>query len=338
MMNAHTYTRYLLLIGLLSSFISCRETDGFDGPSIIDQYGEFALVTSLEANRTSVDFQNGQTVHFTAEFNKNVSWTITITGQASGAVKEITGLSRKLDVDNASWNGSTTHLPKFRVENCTAVLTIENEPDVSESVTIEAVSPKNDIGELIADFESDAGNNIFFGNYEFELTPDSGPQNDIPAAQGNRYYLLKGTDAGGVPGNYFVGLIDIKASITGNTYFPVPTQDPSQLYFNAFLYSDGRPYTIAVIQFAYDTNDNGEYNDGIDQTFQLEGDFPLAHTGWIHISHTLAEAGMSEEHLNKIVAVRALLISNENDQPNPREEVGYGIDYLFFTANAPLNP
>jgi len=91
-----------------------------------------------------------------------------------------------------------------------------------------------------------------------------------------------------------------------------------------------------VIQFAYDTNDNGQFDDGIDETFAVEGDFPLAHTGWRHFSHPMSATGISQEKLEKIVAIRVLLISDNNAQPTPPLEVGFGIDYMIFTQGAPL--
>ena len=123
--------------------------------------------------------------------------------------------------------------------------------------------------------------------FEFEFTNRTGRRNDpdptVPGS-GDWYYFFEGND--NVVPNFFVGLIDVKSSITGNTYAPIPTTVPEELYFNCFMWHDASLYGIAVIQFAYDSNDSGEFEDGQDQTFQIEGDYPLNWTGWRHIYHT----------------------------------------------------
>ena len=50
--------------------------------------------------------------------SKVVNWQLKITGSNSGAEKIITGTSKTLDEEVALWDGTTTSLPIFRVENC----------------------------------------------------------------------------------------------------------------------------------------------------------------------------------------------------------------------------
>ncbi|MCB0707004.1 MAG: hypothetical protein KDC34_16930 [Saprospiraceae bacterium] len=309
-------------------------TDNFDGPNLVDRFGEFNLVQALEVSQPTVDFAAGETVFFTAQFNKNVNWVVVITGMESGAVKRIEGFDRELTAANATWKGGTTDLPFFRAEMCTVELLVPEEAAFSNSGEVETLSTKTYGGSLFTDFETDPGSAIEFGNYEFELTNASGRQTNMTAAQGDYYYLLEGTDA--VVPNFFVGLINIKSSITGETYAPLPTTVPEELYFNCFIYADGGPYGIAVIQFVYDSNDSGAFEDGQDATFQVEGDFPINWEGWQQISHPMSAVGMSQEQLEKLVAIRVLLISDMNSQPSTPLQVDFGIDYLTFTAGGPL--
>ena len=102
------------------------------------------------------------------------------------------------------------------------------------------------------------------------------------------------------------------------------------------MFADGGPHGIAVIQFVYDSNDSGAFEDGQDQTFQIDGDYPLGFEGWRHINHTMADIGMTEEEVSKIVAIRALLISDLNSQPDPPLQVDFGLDFLTFTSGGPL--
>ena len=66
---------------------------------------------------------------FSAQFNKPVSWKISIKGQTSKAEKIITGQTKFIDATNATWNGSTTVFPMFKAENCIAQLTIDGVAD-----------------------------------------------------------------------------------------------------------------------------------------------------------------------------------------------------------------
>lgn len=328
--------KYIFLLLFTSLLISAcqHQTDPFDGPSLVDRFGEFQLKTGIAASQNTVDFAADERVYFTAEFSKNVAWTLRITGKESGAIKLIEGFDNNLNQDNATWNGTTSELPLFRLEDCLVELIIPEEDSLTSTVEISLSGSRNYEGSLITDFESDLGANLFFGNFESELSGLTGRRNDIPAGQGEYFYFFEGND--NVLANFFVGLIRIFPSVNGETYFSMPSTVPEESYFNFFLYGDGTPHTIAVIQFFTDTNGDGSYTDQVDQSFQLDGDFPLNHRGWKAFSHTMADIGISEAQLSQLVAVQILLISNNNTQPNPSQAVLYGIDYLTFTQDQPL--
>jgi hypothetical protein len=315
---------------------SCdHKTDIYDGPNLIDRFGEFIVFDSLEVSTETVDFSAGETVVFTAQFNKNIDWVIEITGQESGAKKIIQGFNKDITASNATWSGNTTELPFFKTELCKVLFTVPEEPDFVDSAMVEITGLRSYPGTLFTDFEAEPGQNIEVGNFEFELTPNSGRKTDSLAAQGQTYYLLEGTD--NVVSNFFVGLININSTIaSGTTYAPLPTTVPEDLYFNCFIHSDGGPHGIAVIQFVFDSNNSGAFEDGVDQTFQLEGDFPLNWTGWRHIHHSMADVNMTQAQLEKLVTIRVLLISDKNAQPTPPLQVDFGIDYLTFTQGGPL--
>ncbi len=327
--------RILTALLIMGIFAGCdHETDEFDGPDLVDRFGPFNVVTPFAVSAESVDFPTDGSVFFTGAFNKSVNWVIQITGSESGAVRIIEGFSREINEGNATWTGGTTVLPFFRAETSTAIIRVPEEPTYGDTLTVEVLAPKVYPGFLFADFETSPGANIEFGNYEFELTNATGRVNDGTAAEGNFYYNFRGTD--NVVPNFFVGLINIFPGIVGETYVPLPNTDPNNVYFNCFIKHDLSPHTIAVIQFAFDTNNNGVYNDGADQTFQVAGDFPLFWNGWRHIHHPMSATGMTSAQLEKIVAIRVLLISDNNSQPSPPLEVGFGIDFITFTQGGPL--
>lgn len=322
----------LLVIGLGAA--GCDHlTEPIDGPRLIDRFGGFVLLEPLEASLSTADFAAGQQIVFTAGFNKQVDWVLEITGQSSGAIKRIEGFSNELTGANARWDGGTTELPFFSTELCDVTLIIENEDTDTLRTTVEVLSTKVYDGDLVADFNQPAGSDIFVGNFEFEFDPASGLSSEVFPAEGEFFYLLRGTD--NVLNNFFVGLIDIKASITGQTYFPVPTSVPEDLYFNMFLYSFETPHTIAVVQLIFDSNGSGEFEDGQDQVFPY-GDIIVNWEGWLPFSKPLSEIGMTQAQVQQIVAVRVLLISDNNSQPSPPLPVDFGIDYITFTAGGPL--
>jgi len=331
------FSKNIILIAILAIAISgCKhETESFDGPSLVDRFGPFSGLAELEASLNVVDFAAEETVFFTAEFNKNVDWVLEITGMESGSVKRFTGFDSSLTEANTLWNGGTTQLPLFKDEMCSVVLTIPEEPSYIGTVEVQAVSKRNyaNEGALFTDFETPLGPDLFVGNFEFEFTPQTGQQSDIPA-EGNTYFRLEGTD--NVVPNFFVGLVDISAKVTGNTYVELPTNVPEDLFFNCFMYSDGGPHGLAIVDFIFDSNGNGTYEDNVDANFRVE-DYDLATwDGWIQISHPMSETGISQEQLESLVAIRLLLISDMNAQPDPPLQVEFGIDFMIFTTGAPL--
>jgi len=263
-MNIQPHKAGLLFCGLalLTLFAACdHDTDTFDGPSLVDRFGEFMLIEPLSLSRTTVDFAAGEVVSFGASFNKQVEWFVKIEGLESGAVKVVEGFSNELDDINSIWEGGATTLPLFGLERCAVELIIPSEDSLRQFDTLEVVGLKSYEGSLFADFEQDLGSNLFFGNFEFELTNQTGRRDDIPAGQGDWFYYFEGTDEN------------------------VP---------------------------------------------------PLSGTGWQQISHPMSDIGITETQLEKLVAIRILLISDMNNQPTPPLQVDFGIDFITFTQGGPL--
>jgi hypothetical protein len=329
------FTTIFTMLALLVMPGCSHDTDTFDGPNLVDRFGPFNVLSDLTVSQPTVDFAEGETVFFTAQFNKNVSWVIEITGTESGSVKRIEGFDKEVNASNATWNGGTTDLPLFKDEVCNVVLTIPEEPSFMGTATVETLSSRSydDQGLKFSGFETDLGTDAFIGNFEFEFTANTGRQTDNPA-EGDYYFRLEGTDD--VVPNFFVGLVDIKSEVAGETYLQMPTTVPEELYFNCFMLSDAGPHGLAIIDFIVDSNDSGAFEDGQDATYRV-ADYDLATwEGWRHINHPMSETGITQDELSKIVAIRLLLISNMNAQPNPPLQVDYGIDYMIFTSGGPL--
>jgi len=51
----------------------------------------------------------------------------------------------------------------------------------------------------------------------------------------------------------------------------------------------------------------------------------------------MSDTGMTQEELEKIVAIRLILISDLDSQPSPPLPVNFGVDFLSFTVDGPLD-
>lgn len=320
---------------LLMVFASCDRELEPEGPSLFDRFGPFEVIDSLQKSTTTVDFSAGESVSFTAEFNKNIDWVVTITGQTSGGVKILSDFGSTVTPANATWEGRTTDLPLFSEETCMVVLTVPEEPDFADTVMVEVTGTRVYEGVLVTDFEEPAGANIQLGDFEFELQ-NSGRLDDTTAAQGDFFFRLAGTDnaTGGPTDNFFVGLANIFAPIAGSEYFQVPTTVPENLYLNMFVAGRATPYTRVVLGLIIDSNDNGTFQDGQDAILALE--FDPTYIGYRLQSFSGTEFGATQDDLEKVIGIQAVLISLNNLQPTPREQVGFEMDYIIFTQNGPL--
>ena len=80
--------------------------------------GPFELIQKFEVSNQNVDFYNGETTFFTAEFSKEVDWKVIVTGSES-ELSKVLQVEIFLFKNNATWDGSTTSFPMFKQESCT---------------------------------------------------------------------------------------------------------------------------------------------------------------------------------------------------------------------------
>ncbi len=322
----------LCLIVIISS---CSKPDEFyDGPNLYDVYGDFEVYTPLEGSQINVDFESGETVYFTCELSKVVNWQLKITGSNSGAEKIITGTSRTLDEEVALWDGSTTNLPIFRVENCNVELSfLTEETDTILTTSVFVTTPKLNDGFVITDFEE--GWNPNWSTFvQSGTSMDFGIKLDGTAPQLARYYNM----AGAVDWDWLTGMIDFNATAFGETTMPL-SNNGDNLYFNAFVYGDPM-YPNSRILFRFDEDEN------VDGTFEITTEDSFGYeliidwSGWRHISVKYSDilsannsSGGGLHNPNKLNRVSVLHLADPNS--------GYAhsaIDYLIFTENEPLRP
>lgn len=329
---------YILLLLCMLSLASCRkETASFDGTSIEEQYSDFTVLEPFSSSKDSVAFASGESVQFSAKFNKTVTWTITITGQTSRAKKILTGQSKIIDASNGFWNGSTTQFPMFKTEKCIAQLTIQ---DITESyqVAVKIKSIKVNNGLVIADFETGL-NSAWTKFIQSGANMDFGVKTDTLAPQGAKYLKMAGT----VNWDYLIGLIDFPATAYGGVTLPL-SANPDDVYFNCLIY--GVPNTnesLVLFQIKEDENANGSFNASNEDEYDLQ--VTVNWEGWKLISFKYADIpslvngqpgtpkGNSQHNPDKISKISMLHLANPAN--------GFAsckLDYIIFTNGKPIEP
>ncbi len=327
----------IIFFAIILIFSGCKTEEEFDGPSLNDLYGSFSVVQGLNISDRNVDFATGETTYFTAQFSKNIDWTLRIKGLSSGAVKEIAGFSNLLDVGNATWNGTITSLPMFRVEDCAVELFFLNEADTLRD-TLHVESMRINDGLLLSDFENglNPGWNTFAqsgANMTFSI------QSADIAAQGSKYFDIGGT----VNWDWLIGYLYMPASAYGSPTFNLSSNGQNE-YFNVMLYKPTELNNgIMLFQFREDDNGDGAYSSSTEDMFSIE--IPLNQNGWNQYTVRYSDLatlingapaaaignGVHEPH--KLFQVATLFLANPAS--------GYAhayIDYMIFTHNGPLVP
>jgi hypothetical protein len=317
--------------------VSCQKDETFDGPALVDLYGDFAVLVDLDISDREVDFAAGEQTYFTCAFSKNVEWDLEIKGLTTGAVKHITGFGSALDATSATWNGTTTSLPMFRDEECAVALIIPSAQDTLRD-TLTVLSGRVNTGLLLSDFE-DGLNPGWVPFIQSGANMNFGILNAEQAAQGQRYYNM----AGQVNWDWLIGMVDMPGSAYGDTHFAL-NDNPDVVYFNTFLYKPAEYNNgLVLFQFREDDNEDGMYSAGSEDMFSIQ--VQATQEGWQQITSKYADLatlvngapaaaignGLHEPH--KLIQVSVLFLANPTS--------GYSeskLDYMIFTENAPLIP
>jgi hypothetical protein len=325
----------IIFLGLVA--VSCQRKEEVLGPSLDELYGEFSVLEEFSVSGSAIDFAAGEKAEFSCRFSKPVDWEIQIIGETSGAIKTISGNTKIIDQDNGIWNGSTTFLPMFKVENCMAILSVPEEL-YADTLTLSVAEVKVNEGFLLSDFEDGI-------NPDWDFFIQSGADMKFftvesdSSAQAYNYYVM----GGAVNWDYLIGYIDMPASAYQVDTYPL-SDNPSSVYFNTFLFKPSAINNEIVLwQFWEDDNLDGVYQPSTEDMYSLE--LTGLENGWQTVSvryddipslfngapSTPAGNGLHEP--NKIINTRLLFLANP--------ATGYSetfVDYIIFTQNQALVP
>lgn len=327
----------ILFFAFLAVLFSCEKND-IEGPSLNDLYGPLDVLESFKIVGDSVDFENDEILYFTASFSKIVDWKIKIRGQTSGSIKIISGKSNYINLNNSSWEGSSTELPFFVSENCDVELSFEIHDDIFQD-TLYISSAKNYNNEstvLITDFEAGFNPN-FTGFFQAGCTKSLTTGG---SGEGAKHLQQFGT----CDWDWLIGYIDYYSNFWLNPNTLV--SDPSQVYFNIMIKGDstisivdGVPNSLFKLEFYEDENNDGYYDASSEDRYDYE--FDVNWNGWkmISINYNDVEnllpppnnSGDGIRNPSQIYNVRTLLLANPNSGFAKAD-----VDFLIWSIGGPI--
>ena len=336
----------LWTIAALLLVLACKRKDvEFIGPAYISAPEGFA-VTSFTATPPSVNFTSG-TVAFNATFTHTVSWTLTITGQQSGAVYQIDGISNGLT--NVVWTGVHNGAAFFRTgETATATLSFFGTSLTSSTtVNITQAPDYTTCGQFPTGGDFEAPSQIIpfnawypFGGANVEMGVDSVAVdyggNPVPSVQGEKYYFIRGLGTQQV----FVSGIQY-----GGALLPALPDDADNVWINMYIYGTGDPNTAIELEYQEEDFDGTAlgYSGTDDDAFVAK--ITADHKGWKLFSFQYsklvpslnANFGGSGNKIHEPDRLRSFdLILLKKSNPDSPVEVYF--DYPIITVGGPFVP
>ncbi len=347
---------------LFIALLACKR-DKVDvlGPSYISAPKGFSVSSFTYATNTmpSVDFATDK-VLFDATFSDNVSWIITITGKKSKAVHKITGTSKGFT--GQQWTGKHDEVIFFRKgETATATLSfygtsisssmdilVTDVPDYTTCGIFAQFGHFEDTSAVLPYYVNPSSNNhysLYYASFNFPDSIANESQgidsvavdyngNLVPAAQGEKYYYIKGLGAQ----NVFVSGLQYKGAI-----FPIPDANPYNVWVNLLVYGTGD--ANASIDLEYQEADDGGINYIASIHDAWVAHITLDHVGWKLFSYRYSDLVRSSNKLfggsgNGIQQPQNLrnfdVVLLKKSNPNSPVEVYF--DYPIITMGGPFKP
>lgn len=294
------------------------------GPDITSIYGPVTVVEPFNKSTASANFAQNQEVYFTARFENETNWILTLTGNTSGATKTIEGVSNVIDKSNSSWLGTANDVPSFQTETVTAKLSFKHAVD-SFKTTLAISSTKNmDVNDvLLTDFSTLKTT----AEWPRDWPPVSITNAAYPKADGGKYFYMSGTPW--QAGSPYVNYMSISAKYAdkdNGTYFPL-NPDGGKVYFNIMVHGEGPSDAWLLINFSEDGKQARHIN--------IRPDW----TGWKLISipySSMIPDITTDAKPNKLTSVAFVLLSDA--VPVDSKAVSVAFDHPVFTYNKPYQP
>ncbi|MDZ4667989.1 MAG: hypothetical protein SGJ00_08905 [bacterium] len=335
---------------VLSLFIlaGCKKDAKIEGPELVDIFGEFKVLEPIMGSQSTANFAAGDLIQYSCKLSIRTNWTIEVIGLNSGARKVFTGNAKDFVLNPVTWNGTITFAPFFRKnEPCVARMSFANYTDTlySDTLTITEARPTPLVDILIDDFESPQRPYNTFTEGQQSFNGTSVNFQGVSPGEKTRFYVLAGNH--GPTASLFLCGMNLSSKISqgvGENYFNFATENPKNVYFNAYVYGWGDNKAELSIEFQEDDNKDGIYQPAEEGAYTYR--LPVNWTGWKLISFSYDETKIStsggfgnsdrtgKKDLDRIIATQFLLLAQPGTSGNTR----VGIDYASFTYYKPFQP
>lgn len=344
----------LFVMSVMLFMTSCKRSSDdkeFLGERVVPAKSGFHVVMDeFTAAPASVNFATGG-VTLSAAFSDEVTWTLTLHGTTSGAVKKITQTSILL---NESWDGGSSNVFFFRTgEKVIAELSFMgtdlilrdtvtiNTPKIYDGKTFDGIKMT-----LIDDF--DAVNRIAMTQVEKDLNDAQvvmSPDTTIKMQELNAY-LMSGID---VSKNGWCGGVSHSDMMAIKLKNKCPqVTDPEELYVNLYIYGTGQANSavrLRLYEVDEDVNFVNSYVYKRDQNDAWEVTINVNWVGWKCISKkystfiiskepTAGGSGNKVKQPNRITGVDIALLSLPDAGASP----AVYMDYLVFSEGGVFVP
>jgi hypothetical protein len=254
--------KYLAFLSLTVVISSCSKDQL--GPDVQSVGVDFdASKVALVSSSTNLNEKIDQFPKITAEWKETASYELSIRGLTSGAEKVFFGTGKSLEHE---WSGLSSNMQFFRKEERASIhLKIAGANEIVSEDTLLVKGPYNFDGKencgikyfVVENFE--ISEDQFKPSFPIEkIGPDANDENVLFqntsdfSIDGDMSMLVAGSDANGNgwSGDYYhsyLGELLAKKSVG----YPIDSGiDPSDLYFNLFIYGTGAPGTTIQIEAA----------------------------------------------------------------------------------------
>ncbi len=343
-----------LLVSGFALLVSCkRYKDEFYGPGLGVAPDDFTA-SALTVSNGNPNFKTG-TVHFESDFNATVRWTLTLTGQTSGAIKILTGISNSLNGSNTVWDGSTDTLKMFRKsETVNVTLTALGWKDsLTASLTVGETKNK---GLVLGTFENinvdhgarnwaDVNGLYWFYSFEageYDLVDKIA---DPTTPEGIHALVMSGHDANA---SYYIGQVGLSAPAPG--VFNIGTfSSPDDVYLNFYVKGCGteadKDYKFVIQVFEDDNNSGTVQYDGLEDKYTHQ--ISLQYDGWklhrVRYSSMVLDPGVSPTAdrsytPGRIANIGFFFGANTSAGLSATRVITTQLDHFSITTDGPLIP